>query len=348
MFEPLLIALAIERALARKWTAASVAIGLTLLCYEDMGAVVLLFGLWAARHRKWRHAAVLCLIGPAVMYLYTGVIVPDWGRDLAYWQARHFDYQSTLHASTMLQALTHAAEHPRHFLRLLVDKPDKTNTWLMLLAPVGFVCLASPITYLGATEVVLLMVSENTTHWSTHYHFYVQVAPIIIIGAADGLRRIGLLLRWLWRRFVRRPRSWLPNGFAAGRAWRAAVVLLAVLAVGSSIWMETRPNRSGFAAAFAYIAGNDSRPAELNRQIDEVADHIPANANVYVTNDLGTAVVAKDTDVARPSAAQYVFFDVGSTWTPPNFEQTLEKQGFQVIYRRGPVFLMERHEVSSR
>lgn len=341
MFEPLLIAIAIERALARKWTTASIAISLTLLCYEDMGAVVLLFGLWAARHRKWRHAAVLCLAGPAVMYLYTGVIVPDWGHDLAFWQARHFDYQASLHASTMVQALVHAVEHPRHFLQLLVDKPDKTDTWFMLLAPVGFLCLASPITYLGTTEVVLLMVSDNTTHWSTHYHFYLQVAPIIIIGAADGLRRIGLLLRRLWRRIGPRLRSRLPDGFSAGKAWRVAVVVLAVLSVGSSIVLEARPGRSAFSAAFFYLAGNDSRPAELNRQIDNVADHIPANVNVYVTNDLGTAVVAKDTDVAQPRDAEYVFFDVGSTWTPPHFQQTLEQQGFRVVYRDGPVFLMK-------
>ena len=348
MFEPLLIALAIERALAGKWTAASIWIGLTLLCYEDMGAVVLLFGLWAAWHRKWRHAAVLCLIGPAMMYLYTGVIVPDWGHDLAFWQGRHFDYQQTLHASTMSQALTHAIEHPRHFVQLLVNNSSKTDTWFMLLAPVGFVCLASPITYLGATEVILLMVSENDTHWSTHYHFYLQVAPIIIIGAADGLRRIGLLLRMLRRRIAPRLPAGLPRPtwLTAGRAWRTAVVLLAVTAVGASIWTESTPNRSGFTAAEAYLDGHLSRPAELNKQIDEVADRIPANVNVYVTNDLGTAVVAKDTDVAQPSSAQYAFFDLGSNWTPPNLEQTLEKQGFRVISTDGPVILMERSHVS--
>jgi uncharacterized membrane protein len=356
MFEPLLIALAIERALARRWTAASVAIGLTLLCYEDMGAVVLLFGLWAARHRKWRHAAVLCLLGPAMMYLYTGVIVPEWGHDLPFWQARHFDYQQTLHASTMGQALRGAVEHPRHLLRLLVSNADKTDTWFMLLAPVGFLCLASPITYLGATEVILLMVSQNDTHWSTHYHFYLQVAPIIIIGAADGLRRIGLLLRLLRRRIGPRLRSrfaarpLLPARFAARctarQAWHGAVVVLALIAVGSSLWTQTRPNRSAFSAGWAYIAGHYSRPAELNRQIDEVADQIPANVRVYVTNDLGTAVVAKDTDVSGPGAAQYAFFDAGSAWTPPNFEQILEQQGFQVVYRDGPVFLMRRNRVS--
>ena len=348
MFEPLLIAVAIERGLAGKWTTASIAIGLTLFCYEDMGAVVVLFGLWAAWHRQWRHAAVLCVIGPAMMFLYTGVIVPDWGRDLAYWQARHFDYQLSLHARTESQALEHAVEHPRHFLHLLVDNPVKTQTWLLLLAPVGFVCLASPITYLGSTEVVLLMVSDNYTHWSTNYHFYLQVAPIIIIGAADGLRRIGLVVRKVWRwlspKLPSVP-SW-PTWLTARRTWQAAVVLLAIVAVGSSIRTETRPDRRIFTAGWAYLHGDLTRPAQLNAEIDSVADKIPANANVYVANDLGTAVVAKDTDVAIPKYAQYVFFDTGTHWSPPIFEPEMLAQGFRVIDQEGPVILMEREAVS--
>ena len=348
MFEPLLIAVAIERALAGKWTAASIAIGLTLFCYEDMGAVVVLFGLWAAWNRKWRHAAVLCVVGPAIMFLYTGVIVPDWGRDLAYWQGRHFDYQQSLHASSMGQALLHSVEHPRHFLHLLVDNPVKTQTWLMLLAPVGFVCLASPITYLGSTEVLLLMVSDNDTHWSTNYHFYLQVAPIIIIGAADGVRRIGLVVRMLWRRLAPRLPSvpgW-PAWLSAGRVWRVAVVGLAIVAVGASIRMETRPDRRIFTAGWAYLNHDLTRPAALNRQIDEVADAIPSNKTVYVSNDLGTTVVARDTDVAQTKDAQYAFFDLGTHWAAPDAVQLLRAEGFRVIDQDGPVILMEREAAS--
>ena len=348
MFEPLLIGLAIERSLAGKWTAASIAIGLTLFCYEDMGAVVVLFGLWAAWHRKWRHAAVLCLVGPAVMFLYTGVIVPDWGHDLAFWQVRHFDYGQSLGASTMGQALAHSIEHPRHFLHLLVDNRVKTQTWLLLLAPVGFVCLASPITYLGSTEVLLLMVSDNNTHWSTHYHFYLQVAPIIVIGAADGVRRIGLVVRVLWRALAPRLPSvpiW-PTWLTAGRIWRTAVVLLAIVAVGASIRMETRPDRRVFTAGWVYLNHDYTRPAKLNREIDAVAAAVPPGANVYVSNDLGTAVVAKDTDVVSPKYAKYVFFDTGTNWTPPDYEQNLRAAGFRVIDQEGPVVLMERGPVS--
>lgn len=351
MFEPLLIGIAIERALARKWTAASIVIGLTLLCYEDMGSLVFLFGLWAAANRKWRHAAVLCVAGPAMMFLFTGFIVPTFGHDLPYWELRHFDYEKSLHASTMMQAAAHAIEHPHHLLRLLVNRRAKRDTWWLLLAPVGFLCLASPIGYLGSTSVVLLMVSDNDTHWSTHYHFYLQVAPIIIIGAADGLRRIGLLIRWTWRRVassspeglgLARHRGLLDRVWAL-RLWRLGVVALAMIGLCSSLVMEREPSRALFMYAWQYERGKLNRPAALNAAIDRAADRVPAGRKVYVSNDLGTAVVAKDTDVAEPAYAQYVLFDTGTPWIPANFEQLLEAQGFHVTYETGgDVFVMER------
>ena len=342
MFEPLLIAIAIERALARKWTAASVAIGLTLLCYEDMGAMVLLFGLWAARHRKWRHAAVLCVLGPVVMFLYTGVIVPEWGRDLPYWQLRHFDYQNSLGASTMSQAIVHALEHPHHFLHLLVATPVKVDTWWLLIGSVGFVCLASPITYLGSTTVILLMVSDNSTHWSTNYHFYLQVAPIIVIGAADGLRRLGLLGRRLWRRMKLK----LPSSMAFLRSrttWRAAVAGLALVALYSSLVMEHEKDRIAESAAWTYIEGKQTRSAALNAAINEAARYVPSGQNVYVSGDLGTVVVARDTDVSMPQYADYLLFDPGTQSIPAGFEQTMEAQGFHVVFvAHGLVYVMER------
>ena len=342
MFEPLLIGIAIERAMARKWTAASVAMGLTLLCYEDMGVMVLLFGLWAAWHRKWRHAAVLCVLGPAVMFLYTGVIVPEWGRDLPYWQLRHFDYLHSLGASTMSQAVEHALEHPRHFLHLLVDAPVKVDTWWLLIGSVGFVCLASPITYLGSTTVILLLVSDNTTHWSTNYNFYLQVAPIIVIGAADGVRRLGLLGRLLWRR----TRLKLPSRAAFLRSrttWRVAVAGLALVALSSSLVMEQEPDQVGHSAAWEYIQGKQTRSAELNSSVNEAAARVPSGQNVYVSPDLGTEIVARDTDVSEPQYAQYILFDTRTPFLPKGFKQSMLEQGFHIVYVvKNLVYVMER------
>ena len=341
MFEPLLIGWAIERALAGRWTAASILMGLNVLCYEDMGVMVFLFGLWAAWHRRWRHAAVLMVLGPVMVLLFTQVILPDWGRDVANWQLRHFDYGPTLHASSTFQAFLHALEHPHHLFRLMISNRVKRGTWLFLLLPVFFVCLASPITYLGSTTVVLLMASDNVTHWAWNYHFYLQVAPIIVIGAFDGVRRIGLLGRLLWRR-TGRPLSAGLSRLRSPRVRRGVVVAFALAALGTSAAMQLQPQNRARLAAWEYLDGKLVRPAALVRDIDAVAAHVPSGQNVYVSNDLGTALVARDTDWISPGEATYVLFDTATGWTPPGYEQRLEGLGFHLVYRQGQVYLMER------
>ncbi|WP_157436347.1 DUF2079 domain-containing protein [Actinospica robiniae] len=342
MFEPLLIAIALERALARRWTAMSVAAGLLLLCYEDMGALVFLFGLWALRHRKWRHGAVLCLLGPFVMILFSNVIVPVFGHDQAYWQIRHFDYQGTLNASTMQQALLHVFEHPGHAWRVMFDEQYKKTTWWLLFAPLGCVCLLSPIGYFSMTTIVLLMLSSNDTHGSFHYHFYLQVAPILVIGAADGLRRIGLVARWLWRR-ARRPLPDRLGWLRAQRTRRIAVVALALAALAGSYASQRQHGRTTSMAAWQFVRGKDVRNHQKLTAINTAATHVPSGVNVLASNDLGTVLIARDTDVPLSQYADYAFFDTGfhPGITGPQLAATLEQQGFSLVFLDDGVYVMK-------
>lgn len=345
MFEPLLIAIAIERALAGRWTPAAIAMGLTLLCYEDMGVMVLLFGCWAGWKRKWRHAAALCLLGPAAMFLYTSVIVPAWGHDLPFWTARHFDYQQSLKASSIGQAVAHALEHPRHFVHLLISNQTKRDTWWMLLAPLGFLCLFSPISYLAGTTIALLLVSDNTTHWSWHYHFYLQVAPILIIGAAHGLRNLALLGRLLWRRSGLGARLPEPLGrLRSPRVWQGVAAVLALLGLWTSVATELAPHRRYYVAGWEFANGKIKRSPTLNRQINAMAALIPPGQGVYISNDLGgnTSVLTKDTEYGVPQYANYAFFDITRAWAPQGTVEQLESQGFHVIAQDGTVYVMRR------
>ena len=332
MFEPLVIAIAIERGLARRWTGMAVAAGLLLLCYEDMGSLVVLFGIWAAWHRKWRHAAVLCLLGPFMLLLYTDVIVPAWGHDQAYWQLRHFDYRVSLHANSMVQALAQVLEHPRHAVHIMLDTKIKRTTWWLLFAPLGCVCLFSPIGYLSFTTIALLMLSDNSTHGSWHYHFYLQVAPILVIGAADGLRRIGLLGRLLWRASGARPvtaLSWL----GARRTRRIAVACLGLGALLGSYTTQHEHNRISAMAAWQFIRGKDVRHRPKLEAINTAATRVPSGVDVLTSIDLGTVLVARDTDVNAPQDAQYAFIDSGA-WvgdTAGNYVAALQAYVFTIL-----------------
>lgn len=351
MFTPLLLAWAVERGLAGRWTTAAVLAGITVFAYEDMGIVVLVFAAWIALHKKWKHAAFLAGWGVLMMGLTVGVIMPVLGGDAAHWAQRHFDYQQNLHANSMGQALLHVFEHPRGAVHLLFNNYHKTGTWWLLLGPVAFIALASPITYIAAPTILLLMLSDNDTHGQWNYQFYLEAGPLVLIGAADALLRFRRGGGWLLRRARERYPSVIERFPTLGNAKFTSlvaselVVMLAALCLVASYNVEHTPNRLPLVGFWRWW-DNDKRFNRSWEEVDaisRVAAQVPAGQQVYVTNDLGTALIPKDTVVSQVSLANYVLFDTGSPWTPKNYQQDLAKLfGFTVIATDHDVVLMHK------
>ena len=350
MFTPLLLAWAVERSLAGRWTTAAVLAGITVFCYEDMGVVVLVFAAWAALNRKWRHAAWLAGWGVVMLGLTVGVIMPAFGGNSAAWTARHFQYQHSLHANSMGQALIHVLEHPRGALHLLISNKVKTETWWLLLAPVGYLALASPITYIGAPTVVLLMLGDNDTHWSTHYQFYLEIGPLLFIGAADAMLRFQRIGGWLLRKGRERYPSVVERFPTLGDTGlltllgKEFVVMLAAISLATTYIVQQTPDRLKYESFWLWWNNLKlDRPQSELDAISRVAAKVPAGQNVVTTNDLGVVLLPKDTMVNSPENAKYVFFDTSSPWAPPGYQQDLTKQyGFQVVATDHDVVLMEK------
>lgn len=349
MFTPLLLAWAVERALAGRWTAASVLVGITVFCYEDMGLVVLVFAAWALLNRKWKHAAALAVWGLGMLGLTVGVIMPVLGGNAAGWSARHFDYQS-LHATSMGQALLHVVEHPRQALHLLFNNKSKRDTWWVLLAPVGFIALFSPITYLGASTVLLLMLSDNFAHWGWNDQFYLQVGPLLYLGAADALLRFRRGGGWALRRARERYPALterfpvLGDGRRLGIFAQELVVVLAALSLATTYAIEQTPDRKQSIGLWNWLDGGKiGRSRSEVDAISRVAAKVPGGKPVVVTNDLGVVLLPKDTVVASPADADYALFDTGNFWYPANWEQELAAQyGYYVVATDGDVVLMQK------
>src|SRR5262249_44804746 len=84
MFSAVLIAWALERALAGRWTAASVLMALTCLVKEDMDLMIVAFGVYALLNRKWRHGAALIAGGLVAYELTIRVLIPAFGPGYTY------------------------------------------------------------------------------------------------------------------------------------------------------------------------------------------------------------------------------------------------------------------------
>lgn len=120
------------------------------------------------------------------------------------------------------------------------------------------------------------------------------------------------------------------------------MIAFGVSALGVTAVIQQEPNHRILLPAWEYLDGRLVRPAPLDREIDAVAARIPSGQRVYVSNDLGTEVVARDTDVIAPAYANYVFFDTASSWTPHGCGQSMLKRGFHLVVQDGQVYLMAR------
>jgi hypothetical protein len=281
MFSAVLIAWALERALAGRWTAASVLMGLNCLVKEDMDVMIVVFGVYALLNRRWRHGAALVGGGLAAYLLTIHVLIPLLGPGYTYTD----DYLTTLHSSSSLGILAALLFHPRHTAHLLFGNPVKAALWRHLLEPVGFTCLASPLTLLALPNLVSRLTSGSSNQWSWNYHYDMPLMPIIVIGAADGVAR---LVRGLRRLPVAVPR----------RVDLAAAGALAAVALAVTSFQSFKELPLGqWLRSGAYTAD----PAWL-ADVRQAVGAVPAGVGVQASDSLAVAFVARDTVTLASSA----------------------------------------------
>jgi uncharacterized membrane protein len=331
MFGAPLIAWALERALSKKWTAASLIIAAGVFVKEDMGAMVAMFAVWALINRKWRHALALFVWGVGMFLLTVDVIIPHYNPGGFTYAS---DYAANLHASNMDQLIQQLITHPRLGLHLLFNDPAKRQDWIDLLAPVAFMCLASPIALLGAPMMVTRMLSSRSTEWSDDLYYDMPLMAITFIGAADGLQRVVRLLR----RFVPKlDRSWLPV---------LAGACLAVCSLGVTIHIDRNRQIHAWLADDAFTS-KASWVADVHKALAVV----PSGVEVRATNNLVIPLAAHDTvtlvgsnvdkgdwaavDTANPECP------IGPADIPPYLAK-LKSMGFRLVTQDGPIEILHK------
>ncbi|HEX4787807.1 MAG TPA: DUF2079 domain-containing protein [Actinospica sp.] len=191
-FAPLLTALLIERADARRWRQAAVAAGLLLLVKEDMGQVVLMLGVWImirarrGERRELRIGAYFAVAGLAAMALIIEVLMPlEGGNSMRDWQ-----YDDL--GATPGKAAAHLLEHPSLFVTELIDPHVKVATVLWLMLPVLFLCLRSWLLLLAVPPLIERYFAADPFYWIRDYHYNAFLAAIIVLAAVDGASKF----RW--------------------------------------------------------------------------------------------------------------------------------------------------------
>ena len=172
----------------------------------------------------------------------------------------------------------------------------KLRTTLLILLPVGFLALGSPLGLIALPSLALRFVSTNNMYWGDGYHYNATVMPIVFLAAVDALSRIrgSDAKRWV----------------DLGTRWVApAVMLVLALAILPSFPL------SGVWQPPTYQIG-------LHVQAEDAAmARVPAGTSVEATLTMVAPLAARDDTywigTAGNPAPRYIVFDsTNSGWSP--------------------------------
>ena len=96
--------------------------------------------------------------------------------------------------------------------------PVKLGTTALVLLPVVFLALRSPLAAVAAPGLALRFLSTNSNFWGTQWHYSAALMPIVFVAAIDGLARIQARAARRQERAASAPRQAYP---AWSKAWAA-------------------------------------------------------------------------------------------------------------------------------
>ena len=336
-FFVLLSAIMIERYQAGHLRVAiACALGL-LLVKEDCGYVVAAFGLLLMFNRGLRRrvtGAVLALVG-----VVAAVAIEHWwlpafgGRPGYYW------YYDQL-GPNLPSAVWKIISDPVYAFDIASRPADKVHTLLLLLWPLLFCCLLSPLSVLALPLLLERAFSSKPEHWRTDQHYNAFLAVILTTAAVDGVVRLWALVARLRER--RAPDRAGPVPRTAGRwalGWAGAVLVCAVVMV----FQSPMPLGSVF---FPNAWKANTFTTAANRAINQV----PSDAGcVEADNDIAPHLSSR-TEVllldAVPRGCPWVVLQTATVSYPfsgPTVEQArahwLEADGYQLVFSSNQVFV---------
>ena len=68
--------------------------------------------------------------------------------------------------------------------------PQKLGTLALILLPVAFLALRSPLVLVAVPSIVLRFLNTDSSYWGFYYHYNAPLMPIVFIAAIDALSRL--------------------------------------------------------------------------------------------------------------------------------------------------------------
>lgn len=310
-FAPLLLGLSILFADRRQWVAFFISVAALLLVKENMSILVVFLGVWLISGREVRRGAITVGAGLLWYFLTVNVLLPAFaGHDYTHWTYTAFGQDAPSAVKTI-------ALHPDLPFRELVNEPEKRHVLLLLLASSLGLTFGSRLIILCIPLLAQQFFSSYEAQWGTDFHYWLPIAPVLFMGAADGLRNI---VRWLGRE----RNLALVGGVAAG-----------MLLVSNLIIARDFPLSKLVEPDFSFTATAADRAAQ------DALDVVPAGASATVPAGQLPHMSQRD-DIylfgyPSPQNQYVVFAPQALGWPNPAFEQQWLDQNraaYRTVYER--------------
>ncbi|NUR89576.1 MAG: DUF2079 domain-containing protein [Nonomuraea sp.] len=318
MFVPLLTAIMIERYHAGKNLPAFVAMYLLVLVKEDMGLMVIGFGLYLFVIGDRFNGICAAAAGAGGVLLSYGALIPMLGGDQGdYWAYGQLGPDAS-------GALLGIARDPLHALLLPFSEEAKVDTLFLLVWPTLLLCLLSPLSLVAVPHVLERMLSDRAAWWQADFQYSAFTVVILLLAGVDGLTR---LIRWTGK-----PQLKL--------AWAVAACAVAVTLVPRfALDQLYHP---------AFYKGDEIKIAAAREAVAKV----PSGVQVEAVNSLGPALTERATVLlwsGQSHGSPWVVADTsrwefpfGSAEDQAKQVDALVSQGYARVFERDGIVVLHK------
>ena len=186
---------------------------------------------------------------------------------------------------------------------------EKLWTTYLILLPVAFLALRSPLVLIVVPSLALRFISTNSYFWGTGFHYDATVMPIVFLAAVDAMARFRAGSRR--RAPARRGRMpWLPAPGEAVARYGAAVMVAIAGVLAFRFPLDTLWNPQ----TYLISPHVDAENAAMAR--------VPDGVTVEATLTMLAPLAARDDTYwagtyPNPAPAYVVFDEDNSGWSPP-------------------------------
>ncbi|WP_308250736.1 DUF2079 domain-containing protein [Nonomuraea rhizosphaerae] len=322
MFVPLLTSIMIERYHADRHLPAFLAMGALLLVKEDMGLMVIGFGLYLFVIGDRLRGLCCAAIGIGGVTITRWALIPMLGGSTEdFWAYRHLGADAP-------DAILGILRDPLAALLLPFSDETKVDTLFLLVWPTLLLCLMSPLSLVALPHVLERMLSDRELWWRADFQYSAFTVVILFLAGVDGLAR---LLRRLDR----------PDDRALRLAWSAGTLAVALTLVPrfalDQVYHPSFYKPEGISATSASAA----------------LATVPSGVIVEASNSLGPALTSRTTVLlwsGEPRGAPWVVADT-ARWQFPfgsaddqraQVDRLVAEEGYTKVFDRDGYVVLRR------